>query len=141
MSARHVPERRQQVQPPAVPARDQLADTSSIVATLFTIEPVSVLVVFDAQPDWVRLENPRSSALFDLLNRANMERGTVIEMAIRARPISGAALARLNWFLHVHGYTRGFRGWKVARQRTDGGLTLWRSAPAWTELKTLLRLS
>jgi hypothetical protein len=140
MSARRVPERRQQVRPPAAPSLSALADTSGIVATLFTIEPVALSVVFDASPEVVRLDCPRSSALFDLLNRANLERGTVIEMSIRGNPIAPAALARLNWFLHVHGYTRGFRGWKRARRSVDGGLTLWRSAPAWLDLKTLLRL-
>lgn len=132
---------RHPVQLPDVPSREQLADTQSIIATLYTIEPVDLHVVFDADEagQRVQLHNPRSSELFELLHRANMERGTVVLLKIRGNEIRDAALARLNWFLHVHGFTRGFRGWKRARQSQEGGVTLWKSKPAWDELKTLLR--
>lgn len=130
------------VQPPAVPSRAQCEDTSGIIATLYTIEPVCICTVFDepSPADVLTLENPRSSALFELLAHANLRRGTVVLLEIRGKAVSGAALARLNWFLHIHGHTRGFRAWKIARRDKDGGLALWKCAAAWTEFKQLLRL-
>lgn len=131
------------VQPPHVPDREALTDTSGLYATLYSIEPVSVRVVFDKLGDAARVEliNPKSSALFDLFKRTNLERGTIIDFTIRGKAIEPAALARLNYFVTLPGYTKGFRAWRMARESAEGGITLWKSAPAWSEFKTLLNLS
>lgn len=130
----------QPVHLPEIPDRAAVSDTTAIYGKLYAIEPVTIRLVFAAPDDQaeVQLVNPNSARLFELLHKANMERATVIELTVRGKPIKPAALARINWFLHIDGYTRGFRGWKRARE-VNGGVTLWKSGPAWDDFKALLQ--
>lgn len=113
---------------------------TGIMEKLYKIEHVDIIAVFDDQSEpLVHLERPKSSQLLELLNRANLHRGTVTHLWLKNEPIAPAALARLNWFLHTPGYTKGFRGWRIALQEQDGGLILWKSAAAWEELKQIIK--
>jgi hypothetical protein len=126
---------------PSIPTREQLADATSFLATMHTIERVRITIAFDRKENaLVSLENPSSARLFELLWKCAREHGTVLSLGIRERAVDPASIARLNWFLAIHGYTRGFRGWKRARQSEDGGQTLWKCAAAWNEFKVLLKL-
>lgn len=131
---------------PDVGTPDDWKTSSSIIENLYRIEYVAISAVFDDEAEPLReLKNPRSSRLFELLNAANLHRGTVISLAIqpdgkKLQPISPAALARLNWFLHTPGYSKGFRGWRRQLEREHAGASLWKSAEAWAELKRICRL-
>lgn len=122
-------------------------DVGYFVSKFYQIEPVQITVVFD-DPDCplVELAEPDSSRLFELLSKANLNRGTVVHLALKGkggerwRPIKPEALARLNWFLHMPGYTKGFRGWRISLEKQEAGIILWKSGESWNLLKKIIKI-
>lgn len=127
------------VQPPKFGSpNDRSVD---FVAKLYAIEPVHIEFVCDNdEKPHVVMKNPNSSDLLRALHKANLERWTVTVLVVSGNPVPHQCLARLNWFLHIHGYTKGFRGWKRANEKKDGGATLWKSNLCWDELKQIIGL-
>ncbi len=126
---------------PDIPTGAEVADTTSLTATMYSMERVRIVVAFDRdENNLVTLANPTSARLFELLWQLCRQHGYVMSMQIRDRDIEPRALVRLNWFLHIHGYTRGFWAWRIARMKVDGGHVMWKCAAAWNELKIMLKL-
>lgn len=134
---------RNYVRPPVIHCdltAEQFEAARALMEGLHAIEPVHLVVVFDAEPpaDRVELVNPTSPPLFELLSRANLQRGTVVVFEVRGEAVAARILARLNWFLHVHGYTRGFRAWRIAQEAE--GAAVAKSRFAWANLKQAIGL-
>jgi hypothetical protein len=128
------------VRPPAELSSNP--NRSSILDGLYTIEPVTIRTAWDDEEDPLRvLQNPTSSQLFELLSQANLKRATVFEMTVSGQDIGPRQLARLNWSLHIAGFTKGFRKWKIDNQNGDGGSILWKSKDAYYSFKEALGIT
>ena len=128
------------VQPPKLNIPSE-SNSDHYFAKFYQIEPVTAeFVCDDEKHPRIILDEPSSATLLESMSQANLKRWTCVSLSIKGQEVPPQCLARLNWFLHIPGYTKGFRAWKRSNKDRDGGTVLWKSNHSWDELKQVIGL-